>query len=401
MNPETESTELLFINADVKWGVSIITKLEKILNEFITDIESGDRVLIKTHFGQLGNVAVTRPSIVRTVVDYVRDKGGLPTVAETTGLGYGFGGKFAGRATASDYLNMAQKQGFTGETMNAPIIMLDGELGADTISVPINGEYIKRVEVARGLLHFDKVIMLTHAKGHPIGGIGGAIKNLGIGCVGKYSKGHAHFGDEPVEIDPEKCKGEECGKCRFKCPVRCISFENNVASIDHSLCLKCGHCRAVCGKLYGNENNAIKVGWLENRDEQAARFAENAKGVLLALENPKIPIYYLNLLLDVSPMCDCVDHTPYLMTKDIGILAGFDPLAIDQASVDMINIEEVITPSPISNLKPGEDKIAHAHATRDKDGNIKELFRTHLQQLETSERMGLCMKKYTIKDLSM
>ncbi len=393
----TTKSQLFFIDASVDWNKTILNKMELLFEKFLSDIQKDERVLIKVHFGQLGNTASMRPSYIRTIVDFVKKKEGIPTVAETTGLGYGFGGRFAGRTTASDYLIMAAKQGFTIGTIGAPIIMLDGEVGTDTVRTDIDGKFIKRVETARGFYHFDRIIMFSHAKGHPLGGFGGAIKNLGIGCVGKYSKGHAHFGNDPVKIDPEKCKGESCAKCLTKCPMRCISIINNVATINHDLCIKCGHCSSTCANVNGRENRAIIMGWVESGDEQAMRFAENAFGVLEALKD--IRIEYINLVLDVSPMCDCVDHTPYLMTNDIGILAGQDPLAIDQASIDLINKAPVNSMSPLEKLKPGEDKFALAHAKKDKEGNLT-LASNHTSQMQRAEEMGIGSRDYELIEIN-
>ncbi|MFQ5978347.1 MAG: DUF362 domain-containing protein [Candidatus Heimdallarchaeota archaeon] len=398
MTSQEQKSPLVFVDASVGWNKTILNRMEVLFEHFLADIQKDERVLIKVHFGQLGNTASFRPSYIRTIVDFVRSKGGLPTVAETTGLGYGVDGRYAGRGTASDYLNMAAKQGFTMGTINAPIIMLDGELGTDTIRTPVNGEFIDRVEVARGFYHYDRIVIFSHAKGHPLGGFGGAIKNLGIGCVGKYSKGCAHFGEDPVAIDPEKCKGAECAKCLTKCPVRCISIVDNIAVIDHELCIKCAHCSSVCRNLHGMEDRAIKMAWVEPPTEQAARFAENAKGVIDALKD--IRIDYINLILDISPMCDCVDHTPYLMTNDIGILAGHDPVAIDQASIDLINEAPVNSSSPLAELEAGDDKFALAHAKKDKDGNVT-LATNHIVQLQRAEEMGLGSKEYEIKNVEL
>ncbi|MFW9992546.1 MAG: DUF362 domain-containing protein [Candidatus Odinarchaeota archaeon] len=396
MTSNAEKSQLNFINADVGWNNTVLDKMEKLFEVFLQDISEGERVLVKVHFGQLGNTASMRPAYIRTVVDFIKRKGGIPALAETTGLGYGFGGKYAGRGTAGDYLNMAAKQGFTMGSMGAPIVILDGELGADTIRVDIDGKHIKRVEVARGLLHYDKIIVFSHAKGHPIGGIGGAIKNLGIGCVGKYSKGRAHYGDNPVKINAERCEGEVCGKCLMKCPVRCITLENNVAEINHKLCIKCGHCSSTCNEHLGRGKGAVTMGWIPDNAIQAERFAENASGVIKVLEG--IPVYYINLLLDVSPMCDCVDHTPYLMTENIGILAGRDPLAIDKASVDLINIAPPMVPSPLSSLKPGEDKFGLAHAKKDKEGKVI-LSVSHEHQIQRAYEMGMGNLEYEITEL--
>ncbi|MHA2270480.1 MAG: DUF362 domain-containing protein [Candidatus Hodarchaeales archaeon] len=396
MTSDNQKSKLLFVDASVSWNNTILNRMELLFSKFLDDIQEGERVLIKAHFGQLGNTAAMRPSFIRTIVEFLKNKGALPTAAETTGLGYGFGGGYAGRGTGSDYLNMAERNGFSMSTIGAPIIMLDGEIGTDTVRVNVDGKYIDRVEVARGFYHFDRIIMFTHAKGHSFGGIGGAIKNIGIGCVGKYSKGRAHFGENPIEIDPEKCKGAECAKCLTKCPVRCISIVDNVATIDHEACIKCVACASVCRNLYGLEDRAISVQWNASPTELPERFAENAKGVVDGLQD--IRIDYINLILDVSPVCDCMDYTPYLMTGDIGILAGHDPVAIDQASVDFINQAPVNSASPLAELKPGDDKFALAHARKDKEGQLT-LSTNHNIQLQRAEEMGLGSREYEIEEI--
>ena len=110
MTSDNQKGKLLFVDASVGWNKTILNRMELLFDHFLDDIQEGERVLIKVHFGQLGNTASFRPSYIRTIVDFVKGKGALPTVAETTGLGYGFGGRYAGRGTASDYLNMAAKQ---------------------------------------------------------------------------------------------------------------------------------------------------------------------------------------------------------------------------------------------------------------------------------------------------
>ena len=161
----SEIPELLFASFEKNVSPKN-TNIDVIVKTFMElvgkDIKDGERVLLKTHFGQWGNVAYFRPAILRAIVDAVKSQGGYPTLAETAGLGYGLTGKYGGRSTASDYLRMAASHGFTIGTMGAPIVIIDGELGVDTFTVPIEGDYIDRVEVA---LHFDKIVMITHAKG--------------------------------------------------------------------------------------------------------------------------------------------------------------------------------------------------------------------------------------------
>ncbi|MHA1911093.1 MAG: DUF362 domain-containing protein, partial [Candidatus Kariarchaeaceae archaeon] len=345
-----------------------------------------ERILLKTHFGKRGALAHFRPAIISAIVEAVKEKGALPTLAETAGIGYGLKGPYSGRSTASDYLTMANSHGFSIGTMNAPIILLDGELGADTFAVSISGESISKVHVARGVLHFDKVVVLTHAKGHQGAGIGGTLKNLGIGMVGKESKANAHL-IEKVMIDQEKCLGEECAKCIIVCPTRCIILSEGEAKIIEEECIKCMHCRSVC------EEKAIITETLNDPLEFNRRFVENAKGVIQAIGKERM--FYLNFVIDLSPACDCVNHTPYFMAQDIGILASQDPVAIDQAAVDLINEADVPAGIPISSLQKGEDKIAHAHGKMNEAGEFI-LSENYKEQLAHAEKIGLGNRKYEL-----
>ena len=390
-------SEILYTRFDeAGWEVSNLEIIAHLFEEFVgKDIHKGERILLKMHFGQWGNLQYLRPSIIRLLVDLVKEKGALVSVGETTGLGYELDGKYGGRSTASDYLFMAARHGFDMGTLGAPLIMLDGELGADTFSVPIDGEYIQRVDIGRGALYFDKIIMVTHGKGHPIGGIGGAIKNLGIGMVGKYSKSMAHHG-KGITVDESKCLGSECQKCLQYCPKRCISLNQNGSSIQINTdeCIYCEHCLSICRDLA--KQKAITMPWVQNHDEQCRRWAENAAGVIKGLGSDRI--YYMQFVMDISPMCDCVSATPYFMTADIGLLAGRDPVAIDQAMLDLINNAPPNPSSPVAHLKAGEDKISHIYAKNNKDGSVV-LATKHLTQLEHASKMGLGSRLYTLKEV--
>src|SRR3972149_8258331 len=129
---------------------NMLDKLEHVLNEpsLPQGIQKGDKVMIKTHFGQWGNTNYIRPAYVRKVVELVRAAGGDPFVAESCGLGYGDGGPYGGRTTAPEYVRMAALNGFSEGTLGAPIIMADGDWGADTFDIEVDGKFVKKGEVA-------------------------------------------------------------------------------------------------------------------------------------------------------------------------------------------------------------------------------------------------------------
>jgi uncharacterized Fe-S center protein len=349
-------SKVFFTDRNAEPWYNMLDKLEHVFAELGLPqaMRKGDRVMIKTHFGQWGNTNYIRPAYVRKAVELVRAAGGVPFVAESCGLGYGTAGPYGGRTTAPEYLTMAALNGFSEGTLGAPIVLADGYWGTDTFDVAVNGEFVKKVDVAAAVLDSDIVIMLSHAKGHPQAGFAGSVKNLGIGLVGKRGKAEMHS-ERDVKVDPKKCLGAECSKCLDVCPVRCITMKEK-AEIDSDKCIACIHCRDICN---GIGARAISITWRPERD-QAPRFVENALGVVKSIGPDKF--YYINLAIDISDKCDCWNVGATLLVHDVGIFGSRDPVAIDQASCDAINKADPNPRSIVSGIERGADKFAAAHA---------------------------------------
>ncbi len=386
-------SEVYFADRQARSDYNMLDKIEHIFKKLGLKkaIKKGSKVMIKTHFGNWGNTNYLRPAYVRKVVDLVKEEGGHPYVTETCGLGYGAGGTYGGRTTAPEYMSMAALNGFSEATLGAPVLMADGYWGNDVHRVEIDGTVVDFVDVAAATLDADVVIILTHAKGHGLSGLGGTLKNLGIGLVGKSGKSKMHtLGD--VKVDPKKCLGPDCSLCLKVCPVRCISM-NDVATIDQDLCIDCLHCRGVCTR--DAKAGAITVTWRTPKD-QAIRFVENAMGVIDSVGRDRF--YYFNLTIDVSDKCDCWNVGAPLMVHDIGIFGSRDPLAIDQATLDAINSS---TPNPDSEAKDvheGDCMFAIAHQQKDKESG--ELLDFAEIQLSHAEKMGLGSREYKLVKLN-
>ncbi|MFW9966506.1 MAG: DUF362 domain-containing protein [Candidatus Thorarchaeota archaeon] len=381
-------SKVYFTDRQARPDYSMIDKLEHIFNELGLDkeIKAGEKVMVKTHFGQWGNTNYLRPAYARKIVDLVRAAGGEPFLAETCGLGYGAGGAYGGRTTAPEYLAMATLHGYTEASVGAPLIMADGYWGTDVFDIEVDGEHVKSVDVAAALFDCDKVIVLTHAKGHGLGGLGGTIKNLGIGLVGKRGKAAMHFmGD--IKIDPEKCLGPDCSKCLKVCPPRCIAM-NYKAEVDESRCIECDHCVSVCARVGAK---AAKMSWRPSH-EQGPIFVENSVGVINAIGTDKF--YYINLAIDISDKCDCWNVGAPLLVHDIGIFGSRDPLAIDQATLQAIKDAPANPDSPAGDIECGACKFAMVHACKDPEtGEILELAE---RQLSHAEKMGLGSRDYEL-----
>ncbi len=381
-----------FTDRQARTDYNMLDKVEHVFKELGLDeaIKPGEKVMIKTHFGQWGNTNYLRPAYTRKVVDLVRAAGGEPFVTETSGLGYGAGGAYGGRTTATEYLAMAALHGYTEASVGAPLMMADGYWGTDVYYVDVEGEYVKKVDVAAAVLDSDKIIMLTHAKGHGLGGIGGSIKNLGIGLVGKRGKAAMHFTGE-VKIDSSKCIGPECSKCLKACPTRCITM-NKKAFINNEQCIACHHCVSICSRVGAK---AATQTWRPNHT-QGPIFVENALGVIKSIGAEKF--YYISLAIDISDKCDCWDVGAPLLVHDIGVFGSRDPVAIDQATVQAIKDAPANPDSMVGDVECGVCKFAMAHAC--KDPTTGEILDLADMQLAHAEKMGLGSREYKLITLT-
>jgi len=298
-------------------NLSLVNKLRFLIDKsgLFDFIEKNDIVAVKTHFGDRGTTKTLRSIYLRTIVKEIEKRGGRPFVTETTGLGL-----TRDRATALGRLEIAEENGYTSQTVGAPIIIADGLLGFDFVRVPINGKNLKEIYVAKAFEHVDKVVCATHFKLHMQGGIGGSIKNIGVGCVAKPSKFDLHC-PNPPEIN-ENCT--ECGLCVEICPVNAI--EN--FKINHSKCLKCIGCNEVC------EYDAVTIGpWLSGADI-CERIVECAKGVFEVVGKENFA--FLNFMIDVTPHCDCHPYSDNPIVPDVGIFASRDMVSVDAACLDVL-----------------------------------------------------------------
>jgi uncharacterized Fe-S center protein len=386
-------SKVMYVDRKVWPRYSMLDKLELLWKKsgLKKAVQKDHRVIIKTHFGNYGNLMALRPALLRKMVDLVKTKEAMPILAESVGLGYGTG-LYGGRSTAAEYERMAAANGFTYGSMGAPIIMLDGYWGTDTFDVPIKGTHLEKVAVGAALRDADIVIMFTHFKGHGGTGMGGALKNLGIGCVGKYSKAMMHAPSGP-QVNPEECKGAECSQpCIRVCPTRCITVDPKI-EIDMDRCIRCVHCASVCRRVA--QADAISFNWGEGG--AAERMIENALGVIRGIGKNRF--YYINVALDISEVCDCMPIGPQAIVPDIGIFASRDPVAIDAACLEMVNKATPILTSTAGELKAGDDKFSATCPWPDRETGIRTPFFHHKTQLEYAEKLDLGTRKYTLKQV--
>jgi len=288
-------------------------------SDFDSVFSKRDSAALKLHVGEPGAKTFVSPRIVKTLVRCMSKTGARPFLTDTSVL------YKSRRGDAISHAKVAQEHGFGIVEMGAPFISADGLNGSDDfeVDVGVSAKHYEKVNIASGIMHARSMLVLSHATGHLGTGFGGAIKNLGMGCSSKKAKLSQHFGQKP-HIDTDLCSA--CGECAFWCPADAIVVEQS-ALIDPDLCIGCGECIAVC------LDNAVKFDWSLMGRELQERIAEHA--VAVARSKPK-KICYITVAQDITKDCDCLGAKQKPLIEDIGVLASFDPVAIDKAVLDLI-----------------------------------------------------------------
>ncbi|MBM4248974.1 MAG: DUF362 domain-containing protein [Euryarchaeota archaeon] len=332
-------------------------------------VERDDLVAVKLHFGERGGDAHIRPPLVRQVVDKVRERGGKPFLTDTATLYSG------SRGNAVDHVWTAAGHGFDLAVVGAPVIMADGLRGTNVSTVEINKKHFKRVSIASDIVSADCLIGLAHFKGHMQAGFGGAMKNLAMGCAPPAGKRDQH-GSRALTGD--NCAA--CGACEEACPEKAIRVVGKRSQVDKSRCSGCGECMTVC------PNGNIEFDWETEAGPFGERLVEYACGSIL---NKRKKVGFINFLLSISPECDCVPWSDSPIVPDIGMLASTDPVALDKASYDLVNMQAGLPNSALkTSHSPGQDKFKDIWPRI--DGSV---------QFRHAERIGLGTADYKLVEL--
>ena len=282
----------------------------------------GKYVAIKMHLGEPGNIAFLRPHWAKVVADLVRDQGGKPYLTDCNTLYIG------GRTNALDHIESAYVNGFNPYSTGCHVLIGDGLKGNDEVFVPVaGGEYIKEAKIGRAIMDADVFLSLTHFKGHEQTGMGGTMKNIGMGCGSRAGKMEMHSAGKPFIMGKHCIACGSCVKiCAHDAPTKIENGKHaGKYAIDVDKCVGCGRCLAICpmGAIFSRDDEALDI--------LNCKIAEYTKAVVDGR-----PCFHISIVKDISPNCDCHGENDVPIASDVGKFASFDPVALDQACADAV-----------------------------------------------------------------
>lgn len=375
-----EKSKVYFTTFKTSFNENLIQKLHRLMKKAgFENIDFKDKfAAIKIHFGEYGNLAFLRPNYAKVVADYVKELGGKPFLTDCNTLYVG------SRKNALDHIDTAYLNGFSPIQTGCHVLIADGLKGTDETLVDLSGtkaEYVKEAKIGSAIMDADVFISLSHFKGHEMTGFGGAIKNIGMGSGSRAGKREQHSEGKP-QVNNEKCIG--CGACFKICAHAAPVIENKKARIDHNKCVGCGRCLAVCPK------DAVETDFSTSLKALNCKMAEYSLAVC-----KDRPCFHISLIVDVSPNCDCHAENDLPIIPNVGMLASFDPVALDMACVDLCNKEKPTANGQISkHLKEfGENDSNHEHF------HINHPDTDWQSCLEHSEKIGLGSRDYELIEI--
>lgn len=236
-------------------------KVVELFHAAANDLPGGilpGKVAVKLHSGEPGNQNFLKPEFWRPVVNDVHG-----TVVECNTAYDG------GRNTTEKHRETMEKHGWS---KYFTVDIMDAE-GPDAELLIPNGKRIKKVQVGKNMLNYDSMLVLSHFKGHPMGGFGGALKQLSIGCASSYGKAYIHGAGEPEKI------------------------------------------------------------WTGDHNSFLESMADAAEAVVRHFNRNMV---FINVMKNMSVDCDCCSVAEDPCMADIGILASLDPIAVDRACLDLV-----------------------------------------------------------------
>ena len=266
--------------------------------------DHGDRVAVKLHMGEPGNKYFIQPEFTRKVCGLLLQEGCEPFLFDTPVV------YSSPRNNIEGYLKSAMANGYSEESVGVPIVISNK-------SVEEQGT-LMTYKIASDPLEADGVLLLTHFKGHIACGVGGSVKNIGMGCMAKETKGEIHTGGE--RRYETGCV--QCGICVENCPTGNVVIEGDRPTFGRTWCSGCSNCVIACPEKCLEPKVALF-------DELLAEAA-----ALAHIRFKKT--YAVNVLKNISKLCDCMAESGPIIADDIGYICAGDMVSADAASLEAV-----------------------------------------------------------------
>lgn len=245
-------------------------------------VELNGKVAVKVHSGEKGNQNYLKPLFYKDIIDYVN---GIVVECNTAYDG--------ARNTSDKHLKLLEEHEWTNYYS---VDLLDKD---EELELPVKeGKHLSINYVGKNIENYDSMLVLSHFKGHPMGGFGGSLKNISIGLASSHGKANIHGAGKPEEM------------------------------------------------------------WTADHDSFLESMAEAAKTIVDYEKN----IVFINIMANMSVDCDCCAKAEDPCMKDIGVLASTDPVALDQACIDLV----------YNSNDPGKDHLIERIESRNGIHTIEE-----------------------------
>lgn len=306
-------------------SATLPAKFQRMLESLpLEEIVGGKSVALKMHLG--GNLGYTtiHPLFLAILLRALKDAGGDVFV---TDLYHRNNDNFGVRG--------ALNRGYSEEAIGAKLVPVAGIFDNYYYPKKVNFKSLKEIQVAGSIHDADILIDFSHVKGHGSCGYGGACKNIAMGCVTQKTRRDIHaLEGGGIDWDEELCT--HCETCINECRYKANKFnkdKGNKYELNPHDCTYCQHCVEVC------PSGALTF--------SSKSFIDFQKGLAIATNEvlktfDKGSVYYINVLLNITMLCDCWGMSTPSLVPDIGIMVSDDIVAIEKASLDVIKLENLL-----------------------------------------------------------
>lgn len=294
-----------------KWG-RMLDRMD------LRSVVAEKRTAIKMHLGGGNGFTTIHPFLARRLVRKVREAGAKDVFV----------------CDSASAVRNAVERGYTAEVLGCQLLPVAGASDDYFFAARIEPPFLSldEVELAGEIVKAEALIDFSHVKGHGCCGFGGASKNLSMGAVTGRTRGKLHALEGGLEWDKAKCT--HCNTCIENCPNDAMRFtKEDVLRVDYHSCKLCQHCALICPE------KAIKMSGGKYKDFQKGMALATSK--VLGTFAPE-RTYFINVLMNVTIFCDCWGMSTPQLVPDVGIVAGRDIVAVEQASLDLIRTENLI-----------------------------------------------------------